>query len=407
MGPASYQLLDIIGAPNMTGEIWDSKSGIPDPFDAAYYNVTPEERVHMDYGSYTVFTGQRGTAKMTPWGGEATAAQLKNLGRRDVKLINSTQYLDLPVSAYLNLLAYDSLTRQAMGYQEVQRQVKELKAQNTNLRIAALASALVTNQVNFDVIGNLLAPGVAVPTNGTSVTFGIPNGSATAANSQPNIALPDTNTYGTNISTSTAVGLDPKATGTPILGVPAGDWSSPSSNIIGQLRKLQQAAEQITGIPIRHAYYGVNVPNFLVNNGTVEPYLARNPVKNGEFIETNELPNILGITWHKAWNSYFVDQNGTIQPIFGANTIVFSPEPTSEVVGFMEGSWPVPTENALGQAFPDGEAVRGGVTERFGLAAYGVVKNNPVTVQIFSGDVFLPAIKNPLAFFACPVSTAS
>ena len=403
--PVSYDIRDLIGAPNMTGIIWQRKSGLPPVYTDQFYKTPAEWEVSGDYGNYTIFTGQQQVATLSVDGGPSKQVQLRTLGNRSVKLMTSTENIQIPANVLENLLAYDSVAKQEKGIQEVERQVGELKKRFMNLRTAAWSSALAYNSVNFDAAGNLLNPTAAVPGNGTQITFGIPNGSSTTAG-QPNIPIPDTATYGTNISTSTATGLDPFGTGA-VIGVPVGDWSSPATDIVTQIRKLMQLAVQLTGYELKHAWYGVNIPTWLVRNGTTEPYLARNPVKNGEFISTNELPDMLGLTWHPAYQGYFYDQNNVRQQIIQQNTVIFTPEPSPEWVGMLQGTKFIPTEDSLGRTFPGGETVTTGLTEVAGMYCYGKIMDDPAKIKVIAGDTFLPALPNPLCVFSAPMSTAA
>lgn len=365
----SYNINDILGGPNLVGMIQATTSGIPDPFPADFYRV--DAQVDGDTGEYTVFTGQRGTATVSAYGAASKAAQFRNVGKKAVKLLHSIESITLPVSAYINLLAYDDLSKQRLGIAEVTRQVKEFKRRFANLRVAAMTSALFKGRIYFDAAGNLL-PG---STNAaTTVDYGIPAG---------------------NVGR-----LDPFNTGTPILGGNA--WNNASADIDQQIQSLLQAAVQLTGYELKHAFYGKNVPHYLTGNTNLGNYFYRSPQFNPGFVATADIPNpLLGLTWHKAYYSFFEDQNGVRQPMVGDDQILFTPDPSPDWIGVLEGSYAVPTD--VGRIGADEASAVSRMQVAHGLFAYGRQIDDPVTAKIVAGDTFLPAVKNPQAIYIATV----
>jgi major capsid protein E len=366
---ASYNINDILGGPNLVGMIQATTSGIPDPFPAEFYRV--DGQVDGDTGEYTVFTGQRGTATMSAYGAPSKNAQFKNVGKQAVKLIHSIESISLPISAYINLLAYNDLSKQRLGIAEVTRQIKEFKRRFANLRVAAMTSALFSGQIYFDASGNLLPTSTGAA---TTVNYSVPSGN---------------------------VGhLDPFNTGTPILGGTA--WSNASANIDQQIQALLQAAVQLTGYELKHAFYGKNIPHYLTSNTNLGNYFYRNQSFNNGFVETADIPNpLLGLTWHKAYYSFFQDQNGNNQTLVGNDQILFTPDPSPEWIGVLEGSYAVPTD--VGRVGPGEGSVVDRMQIAHGMFAYGRQTDDPVTAKIVAGDTFLPAIKNPQAIYIATV----
>jgi hypothetical protein len=366
---ASYNINDILGGPNLCGMIQATTSGIPDPFPAEFYHV--DSQVDGDTGEYTVFQGQRGTATVSAYGAPSKAAQFRNIGKTTVKLIHAIESISLPVATYINLLSYNDLSKQRLGITEVTRQIKEFKRRFANLRIAAMTSALFNGQIYFDNFGNLLPTSTGAA---TTVNYQIPSG---------------------NIGH-----LDPFNTGTPILGGTA--WSSASTNIDTQIQALLQAAVQLTGYELKHAFYGINVPHYLTGNTNLGNYFYRNAPFNEGFVQTADIPNpLLGLTWHKAYYSFFQDQNGNNQSLVGPNQVLFTPDPSPDWIGVLEGSYAVPSD--IGRVSGNEASVVEQMQIAHGMFAYGRQIDDPVTAKIVAGDTFLPVIKNPQAIFIATV----
>jgi hypothetical protein len=370
---ASYNLNDILGGPNLCGTIQSTTSGIPDPFPAGFYTV--DAQVDGDTGEYTVFTGQRGTATLSPYGAPSKVAQLRNVAKKTVKLLHTVESINLPVSAYINLLDYSNLNKQKLGIAEVMRQIKEFKRRFANLRVAAMTSALFQTQIYFDAYGNLLPTSTGAA---TTIDYAVPAGN---------------------------VGhLDPFNTGTPIVGGTA--WSDTSANIDQQIQALLQAAVQLTGLELKHAFYGKNIPHYLTSNEGLGNYFYRanwGPDAQGaNYLATADIPNpLLGLTWHKAYYSFFEDQLGNRQTLVGDDQIVFTPEPTLDWIGVLEGSYAVPTD--VGRISSADTPPTDAMDIAHGMFAYGRQIDDPVTAKIVAGDTFLPVIKNPQAIFVATV----
>ena len=109
------------------------------------------------------------------------------------------------------------------------------------------------------------------------------------------------------------------------------------------------------------------------------------------------LPNpLLGLNWKPSYNAFFEDKDGNIQQLVGDDDVLFVPEPAGDWIDWLEGTYPVPTTIDIQK---DAIAALNSVMEKAGMFAYGRVITNPVTVEVISGDTFLPVLKNPLAVY--------
>jgi hypothetical protein len=130
---------------------------------------------------------------------------------------------------------------------------------------------------------------------------------------------------------------------------------------------------------------------------------VRNAGDNTQYLSTADIPSpLLGLTWRPAYEAFFEDATGTLQSLVGDDQVVFTPEPSTDWIGWLEGTYPVPT--SVGTVSVDAaDALRGSVTTAAGMFAYGVVNTDPVTVKMVAGDTFLPVLKVPKAIFIATV----
>ncbi|MGA3066088.1 MAG: major capsid protein [Tepidisphaeraceae bacterium] len=369
---AYVSINDILGAPNLCGIIQSTVSGIPNPFPPAFFQV--DQTVDGDTGEYKVFSGSRTNATISPYGAPSKNRQLREIGVKSVKLLHSIENIVLPVKDYINLLNYNDLAKQKMGIDEVSRQIREARWTQDNLRISSLTSMLFKTQVYYDNLGNLLPSSTGAQ---TVVDYTVPAGNQGQLN-----------VFGAgNILTA--------------------GWENPSTAIDKQIQALHQAAVQLTGYELKHAFYGKNVPNYLTTNTNLGNYFFRaaydSDAFSPQYIATADIPNpLLGLTWHKAYQSFFYDQNGNRQTLVGDDQVVFTPEPSTAWIGFLEGTYPVPTK--AGIVTPAEPAVVSNMETRAGMFAYGVASADPPTAKIVYGDTFLPVLKVPSAIFVATVN---
>ena len=401
--PASTNVNDILGAPNLTGIVWLSKSGLPDPFEEAFYATPADFEPHGDDVTVTCFTGAREVSTITAYGGASKDRQLRSIGQYQTKCITTVENIRIPIGTYANLFAYNSLTRQNKGRMELERQISEFKQYPRNLEIVSMSCALSQGQIAYDQSGQILDPATPAGTGISFVSFNIPNGTTGFAN-------PDLQTIGTNLSntfnSSASNGLDPFNTGTAFMGNSVvGDWANATTDIPQQITNLHQGAEQFTGRPLKRAYYGKNIASYFARNGQVAAYLTRNPQLNDKYLMTGQIPDgLFGLNWRPAYNAYFMDKNNQKVQIWQNNRIVFTPEPTPDWIGMYRGSTIIPTENAIGQMFLDGTPVENAFTEVKGMYCYGLATTDPTGCKVVLGNTFLPALRNPLVIYSCLVS---
>jgi hypothetical protein len=350
-------LEQILGYMPLLGVIREVKTGIPDLLPPAFWNV--KSQVLMDRGRYIVTRGTRRPARLNVYGSPARLRELRPLDTKDVKLMHSYEVIQMDPHTLRLLHNYESYDLQKMGIQEVDRQQAEFRAYFDNLRLSAVYSMLSLAAIYFDQDGNLL------PTSsGAYITI--------------DFEVPAENKNQLN-------------------GVISASWALPNTNIPAQLIALRQRAQQLSGYPLKYAFYGTNIPTWLTQNNYVQDYLSRNPNFAVRFLETAEVPDgLFGFTWVPVHSAFFEDQNGVNQTFFNPDSIAFTPDINSDVYELLEGSYGVPTTfNAVG----DIPAALRTLKDVWGMFAYAVPVHNPLGVQYFSGDTFLPVWKAVKSLF--------
>lgn len=355
-------LEQILGYVPLTGLIQAIKTGIPDNLPPSFTSTKSE--VPGNSGRYTQVKGTRRTARLAQYGSPAVKRELKGVESKDVKSLHTFEQIEMDPLTLQQLRNYDNYDIQRLGIQEVDRQQSEFAVYFDNLRLSATYSMLANGKIWFDSSGNLL------PTSsGAQVTvdYGI------SANNQNQLN-----------------------------GIITASWATANTDIPSQLRNLRIRAAELTGYPLKYAFYGVNIPSYLTQNNYVLDYLSRNPNFAQRFLEVAEIPDgLFGLTWVPVYTSFFEDSAGTNQTFFGSDTVVFTPEISREIYELLEGTFMVPRSFNAAANMAAGIASLEQVTGRF---AYAVPIHNPPTVQMLAGDTFLPVWKVPDAIFQADVT---
>jgi hypothetical protein len=353
----SKSLEQVLGYVYLTGVIQSIKTGIPDVLPPAF--ATIKKDVLGDQGRYVQVTGTRKVARAAAYGSAARMRELKDISEKDVKLIHAFEQIQMKPLLLQMLRNYDNYDVQKMGIDEVSRQQAEFRKYFDNLRLAAVYSMLSLGHIYFDDGGNLLP---------------------TSSGAQLDVDY--------QISANNLNQLN---------GIITASWANNNTDIPLQLRNLKNRSIQQTGYPLKYAFYGVNIPSYLTQNNYVLDYLSRNPKYAEKYLDEAELPDgLFGYKWVPVHTAFFEDASGTNQTFFGGDTVVFTPEITSEVYEMMEGTYQVPTSfNAVSDLL----AALGSMKQVRGMFSYAMPEHNPVTVNMFSGDTFLSVWKVPNALY--------
>ncbi len=357
----SKAIQDLLGYQKLCGVIQATTTGIPKVLPAGF-SPTPTKTMG-DSGRFMQVTGTRKTARLANYGSPAKMRDLKDIAKRDVKLMHAYEKIQLDPMLYQSLHSYTSYDMAKYPVeQEVGRQVREFRKYFENLRTAASLYALSLGHVYFDGSGNLL-----------------PSSSGNVYDINFNIASANLPAGQSNLATT--------------IGGTSGSWATTSTNIPQYIRLLKKYALKTSGYEIKCAFYGTNIPEYMMKNDYLANFAYRHPEIRAEYLEKGEVGpdfELEGIKFYPVYQAFFEDSGGTNRSIFGDNQIVFTPEPSSEWWETMEGSYPVPTSVAIAS-----DATAGLKTFDLvhGMGAWAVPSYDPPTVDMFFCDTFLPLIK--------------
>lgn len=357
-----YAIQDVIGYVPLMRTIREQVNGLPKVLPDGFYNVT--DTTTGNIASYTKIPGERTLSKRVEYGAPSIRRDQNDIASQPVTLVHTFEHITFSPSVLMNLRAYDDYRRQDMGRQEIARQTLMESTRIQNLRTAAITLALSKGQLWFDKDGNVL-PSSSGAT--LTVNFNVPSGNQNQ--------------------------LDVFGTGAIINA----SWATATTDIPGHIRKIKKAAIKLTGYPLRYAFYGEDVPGYMTTNNFVKDYLARNPTRQDAFLASADLPDgLFGLTWVPVYTSFWIDSSAAFQDSFQSDNVIFTPEPSPDWWGMIEGTYPVPTTlNVAGE----GAAAADNVKEVQGMFGYGQVISDPVGIKCMYGDNFLPVIKNGKAVF--------
>lgn len=351
----------ILGYAYLTGLVEDVKTGIPSVLPNAFWTTTSETT--GDAGIYTRYAGTRQTLRRVEYGAPSVRRALEPIGEFPVKLANFFEHVQLKPLDYIAVRDYTSYTPMNRGKAEVDRQAELFVQKRENTKIAMVHSMLAKGAIYFDTDGNLL------PTSsGAALTID----------------------YGINANNQNQLN-----------GVISASWATASTDIAANIIALQKRALQLTGYPIKYAFYGSAVPGYIAANTVAKEYLVRNPAANDKYLNTGVIPDgFLGLTWVPINTAFFVDANGATQDWFASDKITFAPEIDRSVYEYMRGSYYVPTTY---QPTDSLQAAMASFKEVVGDYGYAVPVMNPLAAELHLGHIGLPIWKVPDALFIADV----
>lgn len=355
-------LLSVLGAENLMGVIEEVKGGVPDDLLPAPF-MTPTRTVIGDQGSYYKTSRTRKNAKVTNYGGTSSEVTQQGISEVPVKLIHSYENMRHGPKLFQLLENPEDGTKQQLARQEITRQTVNLAQRCMNLRMSAIYSMLAFGEIYVNTDGGLAT------TTGSAydIDFGVPANNKNQLN-----------------------------------GIIGASWDTATTDIIGDILAIKEQARKLTGMPIRHCFYGVNVPNYIAKNNTAKEYLARNGGAQTAFIG-GEIPNgFMGIQWHPVYEAFYENTSDTNTDFFGGDACVFTPDPSPDWYELVEGTFPVPRlSGVVGDSVED---ALGNLTQTPGMFSYAEIGSNPPSIVQYYGDTFLPILKNPNAIFIADVT---
>ena len=352
----------VLGFRNLTGIAQGVIGGVPSDILPSGFTQTTR-RIEGDRGAYKRVNSTRETARLVHYGSASRRRGMQEVAEIPFVALHTFEHQFHDISTLIQLERMESPELQQLGEQEIARQTQEFARHFSNLRIACIYSALARGRIDFDSDGNLLATG----TGSVAVDFSIP------ANNQNQLN-----------------------------GIIGTTWATDTTDIAGDIKAIKEQARKDTGYPIRHAFYGANVFEYIISNTALGNLINGSPAISQTF-SAAEIPNgFLGLNWHPANEAFFVDNDGNTNDFWGEDLIVFTPEPSPEWWEVVEGSFAVPTNMAVTN---DANAVRAGsMTKVFGGFSYAHPSLDPPGIKHLAGDTFVPLIKVPGAVFLADVT---
>lgn len=366
---AGKSIQDLLYYENLIGTVQQVIGGVPeDILPAGFLNAT--DSVSGKTGTYTRVQGTRETARTVLYGSPSRKREMSGVSEVPVTLLHTFEHLDIDPTVLMQLRDEGSPIRQEMGRQTIARNLADFGQRFRNLRVSCVYSAFKYGAIYFDGNGNLL------PTSSGAVytvDYGIPSGNKDQLNWDGNGA---------------------------IIGA---SWGTAGTDVIGDIRAIKKAARIKTGYPIRHAFYGQNILGYLLGNTAIAKLIASSfNLSEAVANAPSEVPQgLLGLQWHPIDEAFYVDSTATTRSWFSGDEIIFTPDPSPDWWGFIQGTFPVPTTLDIAG---DGMAAISSLQEVLGPFSYAKVTDDPPSIRHFAGDTFLPVIKNPWAVYLADVT---
>jgi hypothetical protein len=367
-------LEQLIGLPALMGLMQETTTGLPDPTAGVGLDKVTDKILGNSARMFVGF-GQRKTARLVKYGSPAVTAGLEDLAAQDYVLISSTEVQPVDPLTFQRLHDFNNYDLQKMGAGEMARQIGLYKAKFDNSRLVAKWSAMRYGAIYADASGNLLPTSSGAASDWT-IDFGIAAGHKTQLNFDGN--------------------------GNLIANL----WSdATNANIPTQIENLQAAALKETGLPLKYAFYGSNVPGYVRKNTYMQAYVQYDTRVSHTLNVSTQLPDgLLGLTWVPVQGAFFQDSGGTNRSMFGVNDVIFTPDPAKgKWWGMAEGSTIVPNSIDLSQrTASDIMANAQTVYGQWACARYQF--DGSVSLLNYLGDNFMPILKNPKAVFVATVA---
>lgn len=368
----SASIDDVIGIVPLTEALRTQTSGIPNPFPAEFATVKPSNRILGDRARYIRIKGARTTAKIAAYGAPGRRVPLQPLEPQTVRMLFLSMEFLLDANMLNRLQAFlqGGAYQQDEGMDFLQYQIEEVGKRMANTRIVCMASMLRYGAIYWDSDGNVLPS-----SSGASTTYS----AQVAATHQSQLN-----------------------------GIISQSWALTNTDIMAQLRVLNQSSVQATGLQMQHAMIGLNIPTYFQTNVTLQPYLARHQNFRDTLVDTNMVPaNFADIkSWVNVSHAFFEDASGTNQLLWDNDLIVFTPDmsPGNKMDwwAMYEGSAAVLSGV---DAYSDPMAALAACKQEYGQSGYSMPTfQSPLGVNVFMQDVFFPGIKNENAIYQADVA---
>lgn len=365
-------LEDVIGIVPLSAALRTTTSGIPNPFPAEFSKVRPDNRILGDRTRWVRIQGARTTAKLADYGAAGRRVPLQPIAWQDVRMIYISLQFNIDANTLVKLMSFlaGGPYHQDNGIDWIKYNIRELGKRIANTRIVCMASMLRYGAIYIDADGNVLPSSAgAVETISAQVP----------ANNQNQLN-----------------------------GIIAASWALPNTDIFAQLRALEIQAAQDTGMAPAHIMYSSSIVSYFQNNALMQGYFSRNANFRDTLTDNNKIPkNFAEITtWTPVYTAFFQDQNGVNQSLWGNDLCVFTPDMTTldnmEWWSMLEGSAAVLTGLNV---YSDAAGALSAMKQEYGQSGWSLPRfTQPLGIDVFLQDVYLPGIRNEKAIYQATVA---
>lgn len=356
-------LQELIGYQNLTRAIADPKLGLPTLLPPGFFNVS--DRVSGNYAQWDILGASRQPMKYVPKGAPSVRRELKKIGTQTCIIPGFFEHFDYDAQVLESLRQESAPQLQQMGVQRLIHETQEMRRQLDNNRALMAQMAIILNKIHYGGDGEVLpsASGAAF-----SIDYQVP-----ASN----------HTSGLEIDAST-----------PLISA---TWATASTKIVTDIGRIKRTAVQRAGMPLQWAFYGQNILDHFLANTQLKEIMNRNPVAQSSILG-GEIPDgFMGLNWVPVQASFFEQADGTFGSPMDADNIIFTPDPTPDWFGWIEGTFLVPSMSGEGGSTVTD--ILGSLNLTHGKFSYASVEIDPPALRQYYGDTALPVIKVPSAVY--------
>lgn len=360
---------ELFAGRNLTRAVQNIKSGLPLSIPPAFM-VPTDPRISGNVFQYPIVEGQRDLARLVSQGSPAVRVGHQGVKWNTATMLRSFESQAFTGSKLVNLVSMgNDQVKQNLGAEEVARQTRWFKQRQVNLMQTSVQLMLYRSQISYNAAGQIL--------NDTSGAV---------------------NTVDAGIAAGQKDQLNVDGTGA-IIGA---SWNTASTDIVTHLAQIKDKARKLGGWELTYAFYGKNIPGYIAKNTTAKEWINRDSAQSRQAFAANKVPQgFQDFNWYPAGDAFFPDNGGTMRTILGDDEIVFTPEPSDDWWRLALGSEPVPGGvMQVGQSAAD---VASQLEEVFGMFSYATLGVNPVSIEQFAGNNWLPVITAKYAWYKATV----
>lgn len=366
-------LQQILAAKQLTRVITTIAGGVPD--DLLPPSFTRDTRaIDGNTATYRKVQSTRKVAKRVNYGDKPRRQSKQGIQDVPVVLPHFFETIEHNPVVLQNLMNESDTAKQRLGVQTITRQTIEEARRFRNGRMGQLYSMLTRGKISYSATGDLEITDQA-GSGGVDIDFNVPAGNQNQLDILGNGDIIDAS------------------------------WAIASTQIITQLRQIRKEYRQLVGLPLKHILYGENIPGFLLDNNQTKELINRSPMLRDRLAvsSTGEIPSgFMGFEWWPMDQAFYEKEDGTKVEFWGPDALILVPEPSTEWMEWLEGSYPVPRD--VGTVFADAMAALANFDIVQGAFSFAKVEISPPSIEQFFGDTVLVTLMNGNALLIADVT---